>query len=256
MRPFAPVHLLVFVSGVLLLGPASNAVAQPGGGASREPDFLFGSPRGFVGVRGGGQIAASGSDIYDFFTGLLTLDKSDFNAALLGIDVGIAVHPRVDVVFGFELSQGGGSSEYREYVDTDDLPITQETKLRVVPITGSVRLYLTPRGRQISRFAFVPSKVRAFVGGGGGLVWYELLQTGDFVDFVDLSIFTSTLRSSGVGFGAQAFGGVEVALGTRWFLSFEGKYLWSKADLGEDFVSFEPIDLSGARVSAGINFNF
>jgi hypothetical protein len=245
-------------SALLLLGFVGSPLraAETGSAQQRKADFLFGSPRGFVGLRGGVELAAAGSDIYDFFTGLLTLDKSDFNSALLGVDVGIAVHSRIDVTFGFELSQGGGPSEYRDYVDTDDLPITQDTTLRIVPITGNVRFYLTPRGRQISRFAFVPAKIRAYAGGGGGLVWYELTQTGDFVDVVDLAIFTSTLRSSGVSFGAQAFGGVELALGTKWFLSFEGKYLWSKADLGEDFVRFAPIDLSGTRVSAGINFVF
>jgi hypothetical protein len=36
----------------------------------------------------------------------------------------------------------------------------------------------------------------------------------------------------------------------------EGRYLWSDADLDGDFVSFEPIDLSGARIGAGISFSF
>lgn len=255
MSSVSPALFIASALTAFSLGAADNAGAQPGGSTGRA-DFLFGSPRGSLGIRAGGEIAAGGSDVYDFFTGLLTLEKKDFNAALVGVDVGIAVHPRVDVVFGFELSQGGGPSEYRDYVDTDDLPITQDTRLRIVPMTGSLKLYLTPRGRRISQFAFVPAKLRVFAGGGGGLVWYELIQTGDFVDFVDLSIFTTTLRSSGLSVGAQAFGGVEVALGTRWFASFEGKYLWSKSDLGQDFVSFAPIDLSGTRISAGIHFNF
>jgi hypothetical protein len=250
MRAFAPALLVA-----LFLGAPRARAAQPGS-PQRKADFLFSSPRGFVGVRGGWLLAATGSDVYDFFAGLLTLDPGDFDAALLGVDVGVAVHPRVDLVFGFELSQGGGVSEYRDYVDENDLPITQETKLDVVPITGSVRLYLTPRGRQVSQFAFVPARVCAYAGGGAGLVWYELTQTGDFVDFVDLSVFNASLRSSGWSFGAQAFGGVDVGLGTRWFLSFDGKYFWSKSDLGQDFVSFAPIDLSGARLSAGINFMF
>jgi hypothetical protein len=250
MRRLAPGFLIA------LTAISASADAAQGGGPQRSADFLFSSPRGFIGVRGGVELPRTDSDIYGFFTDLLTLDKGDFNAALLGVDVGVAVIPRMDVQFGFELSEGGGSSEYRDYVDTDDLPIVQDTKLRVVPVTGSVRFYLTPRGRQVSRFAFVPAKVRAYAGGGIGFVWYELIQTGDFVDFTDLSIFTSTFRSSGWSFATQAFGGVEVGLGTRWFFSFEGKYLWSSSDLQGDFVRFEPIDLSGARISAGINFMF
>ncbi len=141
-------------------------------------------------------------------------------------------------------------------MDENDLPILQDTRLTILPVTVSAKVYLTPRGREVSRYAYVPSKVRVYVGGGGGFVWYELEQVGDFVDFIDLTIFTSEFDSSGFGFAAQAFGGIEVSLTPRWFLVGEGRYLWSDADLEGDFVSFEPIDFSGARISAGVGFVF
>jgi hypothetical protein len=47
-----------------------------------------------------------------------------------------------------------------------------------------------------------------------------------------------------------------VGLTPRWFLSVEARYLWSEADLEGDFVGFEPIDLSGLRIGAGIHFGF
>ncbi len=219
-------------------------------------DFLFGRPRGSLGARGSWQIAAASSDIYDFFSEELTIEKEDFDTFSFAMDAGFVVASRVDLVAGFEFSQETVSSEYRDFVDQNDLPILQETKLTILPVTLSVKLYLTPRGHEVSRYAFVPAGVRAYVGGGGGFIWYELEQAGDFVDFVDLSIFTSHFHSSGWGFATQAFGGVEVGLTPRWFLSVEGRYLWGDADLGGDFVSFEPIDLSGARIGAGIHFTF
>ena len=39
-------------------------------------------------------------------------------------------------------------------------------------------------------------------------------------------------------------------------LSFEGRYSWQKADLSQDFIDFEPIDLGGFRFGAGIHFAF
>ncbi|HEY7698765.1 MAG TPA: hypothetical protein VIE88_10140 [Vicinamibacteria bacterium] len=235
---------------------AGAAIAAP----SQEPnaDFLFGKPRGSLGARGGWMISTATKDneIYDFLTDQLTIDLGDFDAFVFGADGSFALASRVDLVAGFEISKASMSSEYRDFVDQNDLPIVQDTRLTIVPVTLSVKFYLTPRGREVSRYAYVPAKVRPYVGGGGGFVWYELEQVGDFVDFVDLSIFTSGFHSSGFGFATQAFGGVEVGLTPRWFLSVEGRYLWSDADLGDDFVSFEPIDLSGARIGAGIGFMF
>lgn len=242
---------LLLVFSALFAGAAGAAEAQ-----EPKADFLFGRPRGSLGARGAWMMAAESSDIYDFFGEELTIEKGDFDAFLFGMDGSFAVASRVDLIAGFEISRASVSSEYRDFVDENDLPILQDTRLTILPLTLSVKLYLTPRGREVSRHAYVPSKVRPYVGGGVGVAWYELEQVGDFVDFVDLTIFSSAFRSSGWGFASQAFGGVEVGLTPRWFLSVEGRYLWSDADLGVDFVSFEPIDLSGARIGAGIGFTF
>jgi hypothetical protein len=249
-----PLRFLLMVPS-LLVGAAG---ALPGTEAAQDPsaDFLFGRPRGSLGARGAWQIGAASSDIYSFFNEELTIEKGDFDSFLFGVDGSFTVASRIDLVAGFEISRASVSSEYRDFVDENDLPILQDTRLTILPVTLSVKLYLTPRGHEVSRYAFVPAKVRPYVGGGGGFVWYELEQAGDFVDFVDLTIFTSAFHSSGWGFATQAFGGVEVSLTPRWFLSVEGRYLWSDADLGGDFSSFEPIDLSGARIGAGIGFTF
>ncbi|MEY4095240.1 MAG: hypothetical protein RLZZ53_2439, partial [Acidobacteriota bacterium] len=39
-------------------------------------------------------------------------------------------------------------------------------------------------------------------------------------------------------------------------LSLEGRYTWKRADLGNDFLDFEPIDLGGFRFGAGIHLAF
>ena len=233
-----------------------GADTSAGGAQASEPDFLFGAPRGALSIRGGFSKASANSDIYDFLGEELTIEKGDFNAPVFGIDVALSVHPRIDVLVGFEYSRSGIDSEYRDFVEDNGAPIHQTTELRTVPVTGSVKLYLTPRGRSISRFAFVPSKARAYAGGGAGLVWYRLHQTGDFVDFVDLSIFTGEFSSSGWGSEAHVFGGMDLQMGPKWYLSFEGRYVWADATLSGDFVGFDPIDLGGLRITAGVNVSF
>ena len=239
---------IVILGSLSLLPRAANA--------QEETDFLFGMPRGTFSIRGGYMTASANSDVYDFITETLTVDKGDFNTLMFGLDVALVVHPRIDVLVGFEFAKSTTNSEYRDFEEDDGSPIMQRTELSTFPFSGSVKFYLTPRGRDISRFAFVPSKARAYVGGGAGLVWHRLAQTGDFVDFVDLAIFTGEFKSSGFGTEAHAFVGVDVQLKPAVYLSFEGRYMWADAGLSGDFVGFDPIDLSGLRITAGINYSF
>lgn len=234
---------------LLYFGSAAPAPAQ-------KPDFLFGAPKGAVTMRGGWLFASTGSDVYTFFSDLLTVENGDFNAPTFGFDVAFALHPRFDLLVGLDYSRSGASSEYRDFVEDNDRPIVQETRLTSVPIMAGLKAYVGPRGRDISRYAYVPAAFRPYVGGGGGFLYYRLEQAGDFVDFVDLSIFSAQLASSGFGLAAQAFAGVDIRLTPRWYLNVEGRYLWADADLNADFVGFDPIDMSGFRTNVGFSYTF
>ena len=242
-----------FVSVLLLVGFVGPALAQQPQGS---PDFLFGRPRGSVGVRGGWLFERAGSDLFEFVENELTVDKKDFNSPALAVDVGVALSPRADALFGFEFGSASTSSEYRAYVDNRRLPINQDTRLRQVNLSGSLKLALTPRGEEVGRLAWIPRTVTPYVGAGAGALWYEFHQTGDFVDFADLSVFSDTFRSSGWTPSAHVIGGVDVKMSRRLFLTGEGRYLWSHAELGRDFSGFDPIDLTGFKVTAGVNYIF
>ena len=88
------------------------------------------------------------------------------------------------------------------------------------------------------------------------MLWFEVNQTGDFVDFVDMSVFTDVFRSRGWTPSAQVFGGVDLRVFRRLFLTVDGRYLWAAGDLGSDWIDFDPIDLAGFRFAAGINVVF
>ena len=128
--------------------------------------------------------------------------------------------------------------------------------VRQANLSASLKLALTPHGQEIGSIAWVPNAITPFVGAGAGALWYEFHQTGDFVDFLDLSVFNETFRSRDWAPSAHVFGGVDVKIARRLFLTGEGRYLWSRAELGPDFTSFEAIDLTGFRLTAGINYLF
>jgi hypothetical protein len=243
-------RFLVALAVVLAVAAASPATAQP------APDFLFGRPNGMVGVRSGLLFPSAGSDLFTFVQDQLTLERKDFNAPAIGVDVELAMTTRASAVIGFEFSKSSKNSEYRDFVDNQRLPIAQTTSLREMNLSGSVKVALTPRGREISSRAWIPAAVTPSVGAGGGILQYQFLQFGDFVDVEDFSVFPDTFRSSGWTPSAHVFGGVDVKLWRRLYLSGEGRYLWSKAELSRDFSGFDPIDLAGFKATAGLHYMF
>ena len=94
------------------------------------------------------------------------------------------------------------------------------------------------------------------VGAGAGALWYRFEQEGEFVDFVDLTIFPDRFRSASWTLSTHAFAGANVKLTRSVFLAMEARYLWADAQLGLDFVGFDNIDLRGLKVTTGIDFVF
>jgi hypothetical protein len=157
-------------------------------------------------------------------------------------------------MIAFDYTQSTRASEYRRFVDNNRLPIEQQTSLRNANISGAIKFALRERGREVGRLAWVPRTVVPFAGAGGGAMWFKVRQNGDFVDYVDLSVFGDVFESNGWTPTAHVFGGVDIRVLRRAYVTFDGRYLWASGNLGSDWIDFDPIDLSGFRLSAGINF--
>ena len=223
--------------------------------------FLFEAPRWTFSVRGGFDRAFAGSDIFQFMTDTLTLSKGDFSGFTFGAELAYSISPRLDLAVGGGFVRSRTVSEFREYVGSDDLPINQTTTFSRLPVTATMKAYLLPRGRSIGTLAWVPARFSPYVGGGVGSVRYELIQQGEFVDSQDdgsgnFDIFYDHFRSSGWTPTAHALVGAEFALTPRLGLSTEGRYGWARSDMNEDFVGFEPIDLSGLSATMGFTLRF
>jgi hypothetical protein len=254
--------LIVGLAALLCWLPTPAAAQSPGdGGRSRVPppppsDFMLGRPRVFIAFDSGFLFANTGSDLYDFISDTLTIDRKSFNTPALGGRIGVALTPRVEVMVGLEHMKSQTGSEYRDFVDNLLLPITQTTTRQEYSLTGSVRFALLPSGRRISRFAWIPRTVTPYVGAGGGAIKYEFQQYGSFVDFETSRVFTDTFVSAGWTPSVHALAGADVRVFRKLYLTVEGRHTWSTATLSTDFVDFDPIDLAGFRLGGGLRVAF
>ena len=230
-------------------GPRPVTPSAPG-------DFLFARPKAEVGVRVGWSFNRGGSDWYDFVTDQLTLDQGDFNAFALASDVGVWLTGRFTAVGGVEYTYTNSGSEYRRFVDNNRQPINQSTRLNVVHATGGIKYALLDRGRAIGRLVWIPARVAPYLAAGGGATYYELRQEGDFVDFVDRSVFPAMLRSTGWAPTYYVGGGADIRVLRRMLVSADFRYRRATADLNNTWVDFEPLDLSGAQVTVGTAWQF
>jgi hypothetical protein len=241
------------VAGVaLFLAVALPAATE----AQSAPDFLFRMPRVSLGLRVGYAVPLVSSDIFDDTRDQLTVESRDFYSPSLGGQLSVRATPRVDIAFDVTVSRTDTRSEYRDWVDTNDLPIEQVTKFQRIPAVFSAKVYLADRGRSVGRFAWIPASWTPFVGAGAGWVFYRFERDGDFVDFETLDIYTDRFVSEGSTPTIHVYGGADWSLSPTVFLTAEGRYAWGRADMGYDFVGFDPMDLSGFQVATGISIRF
>ena len=247
-HPRSALLAAVIVATLVAAGPA----AAQGSGEG----FLFRKPVGALVVHGGFASTTSSGDLYSFLIDQFTLSKGDFRAPAFGADLLVRVAPRVDLAFGGGVSGSKKASEFRHFVDLNNLPIQQTTSLVRVPLTAGARLYLAPQGRSIGEFAWIPNKVVPYVGAGGGMMWYRFRQTGDFIDFRTTNVFPDAFESSGWTPTAHALAGVDYSLSPRFALNGEARYTWAKGHLSDDFTGFNGIDLSDIGINLGLNVRF
>ncbi len=230
---------------------ADRAAAQDTGNG-----FLFRAPTGDVSFRGGFDRAAAASDIFAFTVNELTLNRRDFSSLTFAMDVDKVLTPRFDVRFSLGVSQSTTPSEFRDFVDNNRKPIEQTTMFTRVPLTASIKAYLAEPGRSVGHFAWIPARYAPYVGGGGGAMYYRFRQEGDFIDFVTAKVFGDVFNSEGWAPTVQAFAGTDVSLSPRFAVTAEGRYQWARSRLSTDFSQFQPIDLSGFALTAGVSIRY
>lgn len=206
----------------------------------------------------GGFFPSGGDDFWAETEDTFTLDTDDFQDAILGFTYVHGVTNNVEIGFNVDIYDATVVSAYRGVVDEDGFSILHDSTLQMVPMSVDVRLlpggrYAVrgPRGRLVQRPVF-------YLGGGIGVNFFEYEEIGDFVDFGDpaLPVGFDRFRDQGAAFQTHVLAGVELPLGERWSLMFEGKHTWVDEELGDDFAGLGTIDLGGFSISAGASIRF
>jgi hypothetical protein len=246
------------VLGALVLG-AGRAAGQstpPAPVQNSAPEFLFGAPHGSVGVRAAFLLAREGGDLFSFIREQLTVDKGDFNGPGVTFEFALRLTPRISAVADLDFTRSSVNSESRPYLGSDGLPIAQTSRLAQTNLAGGLKFALLSPGQHISRYAWIPTAIVPYVSAGAGTMYHRFSQQGEFVDFVDLSIFQANLESSGWAPSAYVAFGTDIRLVNQVYLSVEGKYLVAHDSLEKDFAGFDGIDLAGFRFGTGVQIAF
>jgi hypothetical protein len=152
----------------------------------------------------------------------------------------------IEAGFSAGYHSGTAPSVYTDFINSDGSEIRQNLRLRIVPITATVR-YL-PLGHD--------APIQPYVGAGVGIFSWRYSETGDFVDFSDNSIFHGNFAASGTDVGPVILGGARVPLGA---LAIGGEIRYQKAegDLPASGGFAGPkIDLGGINYLATVQIKF
>ena len=240
---------------MLVLLPVAAAVAQR---KTAGDGYLFREPIGTVTLRLGYDLASATGDAYSVQRRDITIGSRGFHGPNWGVDAAFDVGRRWDLGFTVDGNTRSRASEYRDWQDNTGQPINQRTTLSSTGLSANLRYNLAERGRSISNFAWIPAGLLPYVGGGVGFQYYELTQSGDFIDMssANKDVYNDRLTSSGFGLATQAFAGFMKTLTPHVALNTEARYTFSSADLNQDYSDLRHIDLSGLALTIGTSIRF
>lgn len=234
-------RLWLSLSAVALI---TGFIATPSASAQQSVNFFIGgfAPRS-LDARGSDDVLFSNRFV---LSQPFSFDLSDFNGVTFGGEWLVGLSDLFDAGLGVGFYQRTTPSVYAGLVNADGSEIPQDLKLRIVPITATVRLL--PLGHH--------APVRPYVGAGVGIFAWRYSETGQFVDPFDNSIFSGNFVGSGVNAGPVVLGGATIPIGN---LGFGGEVRWQSAKgtlpASQTFAG-PKIDLGGFNYLFVVNVRF
>lgn len=200
------VALCLVAAAILASGSAPNAQAQTRSRQSVSINLgYFATPA---------EDARTSGDVLVENLNFLLFDLDEFNGAMVGADYLLGLGEYLEAGAGIAYRRQTVPSVYAELVDSDGTEIYQELKLRVTPVTLSMRFL--PFGHR--------NRVQPYVGAGLGIFNWRYAETGEFVDFRDGSIFRASYVDTGTDTGLVVVAGVRAHIGVMFGAGFELQY--------------------------------
>lgn len=215
------------------------AVSAPAAHAQQTVNFTIGAfaPIG-VDARVRGDVIVADQEF-------LAFRFHDFRGATVGGEWLVPLGSFLEAGAGVSFSRQTVPSVYWDYVADDGTEIEQDLRLRLVPVSFTLRL--VPFGQS--------SPVQPYFGAGIAIVNWRYSETGDFIDFAnDGVVYSESYVASGSDVGPVVLGGLRVA-GDAASAGFEIRYQDAKGTMPSDF--FGPrIDLGGWTYNFTVGVRF
>jgi hypothetical protein len=225
---------LVFVLTIGLFAPAK-------GYAQQSINFSLG---GFVprseDARVRGDVLVENLDF-------LAFNLKELGAGAYGAEWEFPLNEFLHAGLGLGFMTKSVPSVYADFVEDDRSEIEQDLKLRVVPLTATVRFL--PLGQNAA--------VQPYLGAGIGIFAWRYSESGEFIDFArNGEVFRETFTDSGATSGPVIFGGLAFPVGT-WTIGGEIKYQSAQGELDQSqLFAGDKIDLGGLTYSAVFKVKF
>lgn len=182
-----------------------------------------------------GVDARAGGDVLLENLGRYAFELADLDDVAVGGEwlTGFGEYFETGVGLGF--FRGAAPSVHADYVPEDGGEFRQEFRLRIVPVTATLRLFPFGRG----------AAVEPYVGGGVGVFNWRYSEVGEFLDY-DLIAFQGRYVADGVDVGGVVVGGVRVPVGSGFAAGVELQYQHAAGRVGgDDEFLADRIDLGG-----------
>lgn len=221
-----------------LLAAACVAASPASASAQQTLNFSLGgfAPRGFDARVEGDALVENRN--------LLVFEMSDFVGGSVSGEWLIPIGEYFEAGAGVGFYRRTVPTVYEDFVDDDGTEIDQDLRLRLVPVSFTVRVL--PLGQS--------NGVQPYFGAGLGVFNWRYSEEGEFVDFRDESIFRERYVADGNATGPVAFGGIRFAADT-FSVGGEVRYHSAEADLPAEFVGSR-IDLGGWTYAFTLGFRF
>lgn len=194
-----------------------------------------------------GLFEPSGDSVYwqtreeDFFG-----DASDLEDGRWGLDYMRMFTERWAVLASTSFYDDGVTTSYRDFVDNQGNEIVHDLTLDLSNLEFGVVYFPLRR-------SFV---VAPYLGAGLDWTFYELRESGDFIEPRSNRVISGTFSDDGSELGWFWLVGLEVPIGQQFGLFAEARWHDVDAQLGGDFEDFGTIDLGGRELSVGASFRF
>lgn len=222
---------------LIAAAPASAQVTRV------EPRQSIGFNLGYFAVRG--EDSRVDGDVLWEDLSSLAFQVKDFNFATFGGEWLFDVNDYLEAGVGAGFYQRTVPSVYLSVTHSDGAEIEQDLKLRIIPLTATIRFL--PLGRR---------SVQPYFGAGIGWFNWRYSEVGEFVDFGDDSIFSARYVASGNAAGPVILGGIRAPVSDIWMVGGELRYQKAKGDITADGFLGDKIDLGGWTTSVTVHLRF